>query len=42
MIEKSGFFEYFNPLDGSGAGGRNFTWTAAIWLAWASPMVGEG
>lgn len=39
MIEKSGFFEYFNPLDGSGAGGDNFTWTAAIWLAWASPMV---
>lgn len=39
MIEKSGFFEYFNPLDGAGAGGNNFTWTAAIWLAWASPMV---
>ena len=39
MIEKSGFFEYFNPTDGAGAGGGNFTWTAAIWLAWASPMV---
>lgn len=39
MIEKSGFYEYFDPLDGSGAGGRDFTWTAAIWLAWASPMV---
>lgn len=39
MISGSGFFEYFDPRDGSGAGGRDFTWTAAIWLAWASPMV---
>ena len=39
MIEKSGFYEYFDPLDGSGSGGGQFTWTAAIWLAWASPMV---
>jgi len=39
MIEKSGFFEYFDPLTGAGAGGDNFTWTAAIWLAWASPMT---
>ncbi len=39
MIQKSGFYEYFDPLDGTGAGGGDFTWTAAIWLAWASPMV---
>lgn len=39
MIQKSGFFEYFNPLDGSGYGGNHFTWTAAIWLAWASPKA---
>lgn len=37
LIEKSGFAEYFNPQDGSPAGGMDFTWTAAIWLAWASP-----
>lgn len=39
LIRKSGFFEYFNPLNGEGAGGTDFTWTAAIWLAWASPMT---
>jgi len=37
LISKSGFAEYFNPQDGSPAGGKDFTWTAAIWLAWASP-----
>lgn len=37
LIAKSGFAEYFNPNDGSPAGGMDFTWTAAIWLAWASP-----
>ncbi len=39
MIEGAGFYEYFDPTDGTGAGGTDFTWTAAIWLAWASPMV---
>jgi mannosylglycerate hydrolase len=39
MIARSGFAEYFNPLDGSPAGGMDFTWTAAIWLAWASPTA---
>ena len=37
LIAQSGFAEYFNPVDGSPAGGMDFTWTAAIWLAWASP-----
>lgn len=36
MIAENGFAEYFDPRDGAAAGGRNFTWTAAIWLAWAS------
>jgi glycogen debranching enzyme len=36
LIEKAGFFEYFDPRDGSGAGGRDFSWTAALWLAWLS------
>lgn len=41
LIATSGFFEYFDPTNGAGAGGDNFTWTAAIWLAWASPSTGE-
>ena len=39
LIQQSGFFEYFDPKSGEGAGGDSFTWTAAIWLAWASPMT---
>jgi len=30
LIEKSGFNEYFSPLDGSPAGAQNFSWTAAL------------
>lgn len=37
LIRKSGFAEYFSPIDGAGAGGRSFSWTAAVWLAWVSP-----
>lgn len=37
MITQQGFAEYHNPLDGAPGGGASFTWTAAIWLAWASP-----
>lgn len=39
MIAGNGFAEYFDPRDGAPAGGRNFTWTAAVWLAWASPTA---
>ncbi len=42
LIETSGFYEYFDPLSGAGAGGGKFTWTAAIWLAWASPSASMG
>jgi glycogen debranching enzyme len=35
LIEAAGFHENFDPLDGAGAGGGHFTWTAAKWLAWA-------
>ncbi|RMF39654.1 MAG: hypothetical protein D6754_04980 [Alphaproteobacteria bacterium] len=42
LIEGAGFCEYFDPTDGSGAGGREFSWTAAVWLAWASPAHEEG
>ncbi len=30
LVEKNGFYEYFSPIDGSGAGGKNFSWTAAL------------
>jgi hypothetical protein len=39
VITTGGFAEYFDPRDGSPAGGRNFTWTAATWLGWASPTT---
>ncbi|MEP1142399.1 MAG: trehalase family glycosidase [Henriciella sp.] len=35
VIERSGFFESFDPVTGKGSGGSDFTWTAAIWLHWA-------
>lgn len=31
-IELSGFYEYFNPLNGEGAGAPNFSWTAALYI----------
>ncbi len=34
-ISEKGFAEYFDPLDGTPAGGNSFTWTAAVWLGWA-------
>ncbi|MDW4497236.1 hypothetical protein R5H30_04520 [Sulfitobacter sp. D35] len=37
LIRDGGFYEYFDPTDGTPCGGNHFTWTAAIWLAWASP-----
>jgi hypothetical protein len=30
MVSRSGFHEYFDPLDGTPAGGANFSWTAAL------------
>ena len=35
LIRQSGFREAFAPTDGRGTGGDDFTWTAAMWLAWA-------
>ncbi|MEM6479969.1 MAG: hypothetical protein AAF647_13145, partial [Pseudomonadota bacterium] len=34
-IINGGFSEYFDPTDGTPCGGKDFTWTAAIWLTWA-------
>lgn len=35
VIGRYGFVEYFDPMTGAAAGGKAFTWTAAVWLAWA-------
>lgn len=35
LIKNHGFAEYFNPINGAPAGGKSFTWTAAVWLDWA-------
>ncbi|MEM7471730.1 MAG: hypothetical protein AAF340_10295 [Pseudomonadota bacterium] len=42
VIEKSGFWECFNPLTGEGCVGNNFSWTAAIWLSWHMPQPLRG
>ncbi len=41
LIRDHGFGEYFDPRDGTPAGGKSFTWTAAVWLSWASPSAGQ-
>jgi len=38
VIQKEGFWEYFNPLTAKGLGANNFSWTAAIALFWAELM----
>jgi len=35
MMDQTGFYEAYSPIDGSGSGGDDFSWTAAIRLAWA-------
>lgn len=35
LIERNGLYEAFSPVDGTGSGGDDFSWTSAIWLAWA-------
>ena len=32
MIAQGGFSEYFDPRDGAGIGGVEFSWTAAVYL----------
>ena len=40
LIDRGGFYEYFDPRDGAPCGGGSFTWTAAMWLAWAGGEPG--
>lgn len=42
LVEGSGFNEYYCPVSGRGCGGSDFSWTAAMWLAWASPSASTG
>jgi hypothetical protein len=35
LMQLSGLYEAYSPIDASGSGGDDFSWTAAIWLAWA-------
>ncbi len=35
LIERNGFYEAFSPVDGTGSGGDDFSWTAAIYLEWS-------
>ena len=37
LVEHAGFREYYDPRDGEGIGGRGFSWSAALTLAWLSP-----
>jgi len=30
LIRKSGFYEYYNPLNGKGLGAKDFSWTASL------------
>jgi glycogen debranching enzyme len=41
LIRRSGFAEYFSPVDGRGCGGMSFSWTAALWLAWKLDELGD-
>jgi alpha,alpha-trehalase len=34
LISSAGFCEYFDPRNGEGLGGGDFSWTAAVALAW--------
>ena len=34
LIATAGFWESFSPETGEGSGGPDFSWTAAMWLAW--------
>ena len=42
VIEKSGFWECFDPLTGEGCVGSDFSWTAAVWLSWQHDTKLEG
>jgi len=40
LVERAGFYEYFNPQSGEGLGSEDFTWSAALCLDWLSDHEG--
>jgi hypothetical protein len=34
LVRRGGLREYFDPRNGDGLGGRDFSWSAAIALCW--------
>jgi hypothetical protein len=36
LIENTGFYEYYDPRDGSGCGSVDFSWPAALWMIFKS------
>jgi alpha,alpha-trehalase len=38
VMKRGGFAEYYDPHTGEGLGGQDFSWTAAMWLHWLSPL----
>jgi hypothetical protein len=41
LMRRNGFYEAYSPIDGTGSGGDDFSWTAAIWLAWSSGSAAD-
>ena len=41
LVENNGMAEYFDPFDGTGLGGTDFSWTAAIYLNQCNDEVAE-
>jgi len=41
LITRSGMPESFDPMTGGPVGGTRFSWTAAMWLAWAGKSAGS-
>lgn len=37
-LKKGSVSEYFNPLTAEGLGGKDFSWTSALWLYWLAPL----
>ena len=42
LIAQSSFYEYFNPITGDGLGGKDFTWTASVYLDWVMQEADHG
>ena len=39
LVKKNGMAEYFDPITGIGLGGRDFSWTAAIYLIFTHKQI---